>query len=248
MIGTRERTKLFGCFAVDEDARRVVDADQLVGRRMEYEQRLVQMRDAVHQHLLGDVVEEFAATVNGRPASVTSASPLSRIVPTCSLNRPATCAGSDGAAIVTTQRDSGDAMRGGQHRGAAEAVADQDRRRAMRLAQMIGGGDEIVDIGREMRVGEFALAAAESGEVEAQHGDPDHRQPLGDALGGEIVLAAGEAVREQREGRRLADRPVEQRRELVAAGLGNSKRSVRMVSSPVPYLAQNPHMPPGNRA
>ena len=90
----------------------------------------------------------------------------------------------------------GDAVRGGQHRAAAQAVADQDRRRAVHLAQMIGGGDQILDVRRKMRVGEFAFAAAEPGEIEAQHGDAVDRQPLGDALGGKVVLAAGETVRE----------------------------------------------------
>ena len=41
----------------------------------------------------------------------------------------------------------GDAVRRREHGGAAEAVADQDRRRGQRLPQMIGGGDEIIDIG-----------------------------------------------------------------------------------------------------
>ncbi len=40
---------------------------------------------------------------------------------------------------------------------------------------MIGGGDEIVDIGGKRGVGEFAFAGAEAGEVEAQHGDAVER-------------------------------------------------------------------------
>ena len=53
----------------------------------------------------------------------------------------------------------GNAVRGGQHGAAAQAVADQDRRRAVHLAQMIGGGDQVVDVRGKMRVGEFAFAA-----------------------------------------------------------------------------------------
>ena len=41
----------------------------------------------------------------------------------------------------------GDAVRRRDHGGAAEAVADQDRWRSKRLPQMIGGGDEIIDVG-----------------------------------------------------------------------------------------------------
>jgi len=48
-------------------------------------------------------------------------------------------------------------------------------------------------------------------------------QPFGDALGGEIVLAAGEAVREQGIGGRLAQRFVERRREKLALGIGKGE-------------------------
>ena len=90
---------------------------------------------------------------------------------------------------------------GGEDRGAAEAVADQDRRRLAGFAQMIGGADEIGDVGREGRVGKIALAGAEAGEVEPQHRDALGRQRHRDALGRQHVLAAGEAMREQRIGR-----------------------------------------------
>ncbi len=71
-----------------------------------------------------------------------------------------------------------------------------------------------------MRIGEFAFAGAEPGEIEAQHGDAAHRQPLGNALGGEVILAAGEAMREQRKGCRLAERQIERSGELLAFGIG----------------------------
>ena len=48
----------------------------------------------------------------------------------------------------------------GEDRGAAKAVADQDRGRAAGFAQMIGGVDEIGDVRRERRVGKVALAGA----------------------------------------------------------------------------------------
>ncbi len=56
-----------------------------------------------------------------------------------------------------------------------------------------------------MRIGKFAFAHAKTREIEAQHADAAHRQPLGNALGREVILAAGEAVREQGEGGRLAE-------------------------------------------
>ena len=90
----------------------------------------------------------------------------------------------------------------------------------MRFAQMIGGGDQVLDVRGEMRVGEFAFAHAQPGEIEAHHRDAGFGQPFGDALGGEIVLAAGEAMRKQRVSRGLAERQVDERRELFALGVG----------------------------
>ena len=114
----------------------------------------------------------------------------------------------------------GDAVRGREHRGAAEAVADQDRRRGERLPQMIGGGDQIVDIRGESGVGELAFAGAEPGEIEAQHRDAVQLQTFGDAPRRPVVLAAGEAMREQRDRAHRAVRPVEQRGKLLTLGVG----------------------------
>ena len=65
-------------------------------------------------------------------------------------------------------------------------------------------------------------------------------QPLGDALGRQIVLAAGEAVGEQREGRRLAERPIERGGELLACGVGEGEAFAAhgkfLRSAPQPYV------------
>ena len=71
-----------------------------------------------------------------------------------------------------------------------------------------------------MRVGEFAFAHPEPGEIEAHHRNADFGQPLRDALGGEVVLAAGKTMRKQRVSRGLAKWQVEQRRERLALGVG----------------------------
>jgi hypothetical protein len=47
-----------------------------------------------------------------------------------------------------------------------------------------------------MRSGELAFAHAETGEIEAQHADSGYRQPFGNALGCEVILAAGKTMRE----------------------------------------------------
>jgi hypothetical protein len=82
---------------------------------------------------------------------------------------------------------------------------------------VVGRGEEVGDVGGEARVGELALAAAEAGEVEAQRGDALRGQRRREAGRGVGVLAAGEAVREQRVRARRAVRQVEPRGEAVPA-------------------------------
>lgn len=114
----------------------------------------------------------------------------------------------------------GDLPGGREDRGAAEAVADQDRWRLADAAQMIGGAHEIGDVGGEGRIGKIAFAGAEPGEVEAEHGDAPCGERNRDALGRQRVLAAGETVREQRVSRGLAVRQLQCGRELMATLAG----------------------------
>src|SRR3569623_1110087 len=74
-----------------------------------------------------------------------------------------------------------------------------------------------------MRVGEFALAVAEAGEIEPQHREAAPHQSVGDALGGKVVLAAGKAVGEQRGGAGRALGAVEGGGEHLSAGSGKLK-------------------------
>ena len=67
MIRICQRDEALGMLGRDKNARRVVDADGIVGRRMHDQQRLVQFGDMLHQAMLGDVVEEFALDAE-RPA------------------------------------------------------------------------------------------------------------------------------------------------------------------------------------
>ena len=106
---------------------------------------------------------------------------------------------------------------------------------ADRPPQMIGRGDQIVDIRGECGVGEFALAGAEPGEIEAQHRDAVQLEPLGDMPRRPIALAAGEAMREQRhraDRRHPADRAA--RRAFDPAHWEN--RTVRPASNPPEVL------------
>ena len=121
---------------------------------------------------------------------------------------------------------------GGEDGRAAEAVADQDRGRFAGFAQMVGGAHQIGDVGGEGRIGKIAFAGAEAGEVEPQHRDALGRQRGRDALGGQHVLAAGEAMREQRVGQRPALGHIERGGELMAAFAGELEAFSRHGRSP----------------
>src|SRR5262249_60225247 len=91
---------------------------------------------------------------------------------------------------------------------------------------------------------EFAFARAEPGEVEAQRGDAERGKPLGDALGGVDVLAAGEAMSEQRVGARLTGGTIEQRGKLLSLGVGKIEalcRHARLLH----VLQAEAQLPPG---
>jgi hypothetical protein len=129
-----------------------------------------------------------------------------------------TCAGS-----LRRDRHHGARLRhvggSGEHGGTTQAVADQDRGRPPDFAQGARRRQQVGDIGGERRVGELAFARAKPGEIEAQHADAERGQRLRNAARRRHVLAAGEAMREQRIGLRLPGRHVEECREPLALGV-----------------------------
>jgi hypothetical protein len=111
---------------------------------------------------------------------------------------------------------------GGEHRGAAETVADEELRRPVVLPQVSGRGQQVFDVRAEIGVGEIAAAHAQAGEVEAQHRDAARGKRLADVGCGLAVLRAGEAVGEKRVGARLGRRQLEPGGQLVALGSGEA--------------------------
>ena len=111
------------------------------------------------------------------------------------MNRAVTWAASQGAAIVTTALASGICP-------AAASTAAPPRLWPIRIAGACRVAqrrpDEIGDIRGEVAIGEFAVAGAQAGEIEAQHRDAMRRQSGGNARRRKHVLAAGEAMSEQR--------------------------------------------------
>jgi hypothetical protein len=157
---------------------------------------------------------------NCRPASVAWTSPLAAMSSSRSLEQPGDVGRVAGRGDGHHRARLRHLGRRREHGGAAEAVADEDRRRLRPAAQFVRGRDQIADVGGKRRVGKLAFARAEPGEVEAQHGDAERGEPFGHALGGVDVLAAGKAVRKQRVGARLAGGTIEQRGKVLPLGIG----------------------------
>ena len=190
---------------------------------MHHQQRLAQIGKALLQLLFRDIVQEFLADAERAPGErdfdLALLLDLRNVLPEQTRDMRGIGGRRDGHDRARFRA----MLRGGEHRGAAETVADQQPGRAMHFPQVICGGDQIGDVRRERRVGEFAFACAKPGEIEAQHRDAAHGQAFGDALCRQHVLAAGEAVRKQRIRDGLARRPVQHGGEVLAARIGKLK-------------------------
>ena len=76
MIGAGERDEALRMLGGGEDVRGVVDADQIVGRRMEHQQRLAQSWRGIRCSFFSATSSRNSRLMrNGRPASCTSTSP-----------------------------------------------------------------------------------------------------------------------------------------------------------------------------
>jgi hypothetical protein len=233
VIGAGERDEAFRMLGRRKDAACVVDGDDLVGRRMEDEQRLAQIGDALHEFMFGEVVDESAADAKlpARQRGLDLALGGDFLEPI--LEQPGDVGRIAGRGDGHHRARLRHLGRRREHGGAAEAVADEDRGRLRPAAQFVRGRDQIADVGGKRRVGKLAFARAEPGEVEAQHGDAERGERFGHALGGVDVLAAGEAVRKQRVGARLAGGAIEQRGKCLPLGIGKIEALGRHALLPV---------------
>ncbi len=185
MVGVVERDEALGMHGGPEDHGRVLDADGFVAGRVEDHQRLLQRGDPTGQPRPGKIVEELLADREAAPREdhLRLAVGLdSREVGGEILHHMRRVGGrADGRHGARL----GDLAGRRQHGGATERMADQQLRRVAGRAQMRRGGDQIGDVRGEVGVGEFALAPAQTGEIEAQHRDAARRERAGDALGRE---------------------------------------------------------------
>src|SRR5215470_7980680 len=205
MIGSSERHKALRMLGSKENVRGVVDANGLIAGRMEYQKCLVQIGDTVVNALLGDIMKKLTLDTERSPGELYfDLALLADLVDvllekTNDMRRIAGRRNSHDRARVR------DPMRGGKRGCATKTMSDQDRGRAVRPSQVVGCGDQIIDVGRKMRVSEFAFAHPESGEIEPQNANAACRQPFGNALGCHVIFATRKAVREQCKGNRFAE-------------------------------------------
>ena len=198
MIRIVETDETFGMFGSSEELPRMIHADDVVQRGMEYRQGNPQFRNPRKQ--IG------AASILDKGASDTEWPAADRHVP---FPIPLDCReiafdvrqhmryirrGADGS-------DSGDILdsgSGAEYGSPAKAVPHQQHRPAEPFDQIARTVLQIGYVGAEPRTAEFPFAAAQTGEVEAQGYDASPCKRTTDRHGGAALFRAGEAVGKQR--------------------------------------------------
>jgi hypothetical protein len=217
VIGVVERNEALRVLRGREDLCRVGDLDDRIVRRMHDEQGFPKLADVLRRVVALEVFEEIFAN-----AERTSADVDRRFAFRLELF----LVGDEVLDVARIVRRAerrygtrfGYAARRREHCRTAEAVSDEDLRRAVVFLEVIGSAHDVFDVRRERRVGEIAAARAKPGEIEAQHRDAARRERLPDVSRGFRLLRAREAVREDRVSARRAGRQLEPCRELVTAG------------------------------
>ena len=128
----------------------LVDGNRLVDRRVHHEQGGTEMLQRLRGGL-GDVVEELLLLiVNGATGEedLGLAFALDRLDARAELRGHV--AGVGRGADRRDRADAGELARGGEHGGAAEAVADEQRRRATQLLEVGGGGEQVLHVRGEV--------------------------------------------------------------------------------------------------
>ena len=137
-------------------------ADHLLTRRVHHHQGAPQRRDLHLQIVLAGVLDELALDAERPPGQLH----LRLAVARDRVQVRAEQAGHVRRIAGRGHGDDGGHLRhligGGQHGRAAEAVADQQARRRVVVAQEVGGGHQVGQVGREIGVGELALARAQA--------------------------------------------------------------------------------------
>ena len=220
MVGAIQRDETLGMLGGVVDRGGVLDPDRRIDRRMEHHQRLLHAGNAVGQVLLGNVLQKLL--FDGElPAS-------ERDLRLAVLFDAVQIGGEivHHMGRIGRRADGGDRLHfrdvasGGQHRRAAQRMADQDGGCFTVRPHPVHRAHQIGDVGGKVGRGEIAVGMAKAGEIKAQRGDAVRRQFRRDALGGKDILRTGEAMGEQGAGARRAGRTVKAGGKLRARSAG----------------------------
>ncbi len=216
MVGAMQGDEALRMPGRREDRRGILHSHDLVGWRLKDQKRLLHSRDPVVQPGAFDILQKLALDLERPPGERHGG--LALLADFVQMGLKA----SRHMRSVRRRADGRDrfrlryVVRGSQNRRAAKAVPDENINRHQRLTQVGGSGDQILNVGGEVRIREFALAHAEAREIEAQDGEPALSEFARDPGRGKNIFRAGEAVREKRERARLSFRVVEPCRERRA--------------------------------
>ena len=197
MVRAIERDEALGMLGGLEDACGMVDSDHRVQRGVHDEEGSAERADAIGQPVSFSVLNE------GAPDSELAAGKLYlRLARRADLIERAAEV-REHMTDVGGRSDGDDRLRlgnggcRGQHGSTPKRVADQDGRRGVIVAQVVGCADEILDVGGKVGIRELSLRRSKAGEIEAQHAEAVRRQGGGDTPRGQDVFGAGEAMREK---------------------------------------------------
>ena len=185
-------------FRRHEDPRRVIDPHDAVARRMQNQQRPVQLADRLAQLFRRHILDEIAPDPERTPAQIDLGHPVARD----RLQRIAEIMGH----MLGVERRADrhhrfhacDPARRAQHRRPAQRMTDQDLRAHALIPEPGRSRLQIAHIRRKRRVLELAPRMAQSGEIEPQNRDSHGRQPRRDPPRRRDVLRAGKAMGKQR--------------------------------------------------
>jgi hypothetical protein len=207
-------------------------AHNLVARCVQHQERPAEPRDVLAERGALHVLDEAAPDRDGAPAKVHLARSVASDVVERVVEIMRHMARIEGCAQRDDRPGGGDLSRRLQHRRPAQRMPDQQRGRHAARRQRLGGADKVLHVRREGGVAELPAGMPQPGEVEAQDGDALSRQALRDPPRRDDVLAAGEAMGEERGGQVRPLRKVEPRGQRVAAMAGKGETFGGHGSSP----------------
>lgn len=194
VIGLREGQKTLGMLGRFVDFPGIVEGHDLVGGGVQNEEVAFQFGDLARLAVQGKIVEEAFSKVEAASGEGDLGMAVGLEVTQAVAKEIDHVGGVGGCADGGHSAALRNLPGGREDGGTTEAVTDEKRGCLVFGAKVVSGGDEIVDVGDEGRVGKLTSAGPEAGEVEAQGGDSLRGQGTRDAHRGSNVFAASEAV------------------------------------------------------